>query len=173
MTERVRGICITPAGNLLTIKRVRSHMDPYWVLPGGHVEPGDGSLEAALLRELAEELAGKASVVALVHSLEIDGERQHFFLARVETWDPARRSGPEFSDASRGQYIVEEIPLVRSRLAQIALKPEPIARFLTEHGDRLFQLDDLRDGMISESRLVVASEIANPDAARRRPDRSA
>ncbi|MEV7966982.1 NUDIX domain-containing protein [Sphaerisporangium sp. NPDC088356] len=144
MRERVRAILITPGGNLLTIKRVRPQMAPYWVLPGGGVERDDASVESALHREIREELAGEAMVHSLVHIEDQSGERQYFFLARIRQWDPARRSGPEFADPARGEYIVEEVPLTSAALAQIALKPEPIAELLAEHTTELFQLADLR-----------------------------
>ncbi|GIH73037.1 NUDIX hydrolase [Sphaerimonospora thailandensis] len=144
MKERVRGVLITPAGNLLTIKRVRPGVDPYWVLPGGGVEPDDATLEAALLREIDEELAGQPTIDALIHILETDEDRQYFFLGRIGSWDPDRRTGPEFADPSSGQYITEEVPLHPEQLTQIALKPEPIAHLLTKHASELFQLADLR-----------------------------
>jgi hypothetical protein len=37
-------------GCLLAIRRDRPDRATYWVLPGGHVDPGDQSLEAALSR---------------------------------------------------------------------------------------------------------------------------
>lgn len=144
MKERVRAILITPGGNLLTIKRVRPQVEPYWVLPGGGVEPDDASLETALHREIREELAGDATVYSLVHIEEQDGERQYFYLARIRRWDPARRSGPEFADPARGEYIVEEVPLTPAALARIALKPEPVAELLAQYASELFQLRDLR-----------------------------
>ncbi|WP_433501726.1 NUDIX hydrolase (plasmid) [Sphaerimonospora sp. CA-214678] len=144
MKERVRGILITPGGRLLTIKRVRPEVDPYWVLPGGGVEPDDATLEVALLREIDEELAGQPTINALIHILETDEERQYFFLGRIESWDPDRRTGPEFADPSRGQYVVEEVPLHPAHLTRIALKPEPIAHLLTENASQLFHLTDLR-----------------------------
>ncbi|MEU8265843.1 NUDIX domain-containing protein [Sphaerisporangium sp. NPDC049002] len=144
MKERVRAILITPRGQLLTIKRIRPGREPYWVLPGGGVESGDTSLETALLREIHEELAGQATISSLIHVLEENGERQYFFLARIGAWDPSKRSGPEFADPSRGEYIIEETPLAPLHLARIALKPEPVAHLLTEHASGLFQLPDLR-----------------------------
>ncbi|HUY47270.1 MAG TPA: NUDIX domain-containing protein, partial [Streptosporangiaceae bacterium] len=56
MTDRVRALLITPDDDLLTIQRIRPGQDPYWVLPGGGVEPGE-DLETALARELREEIA--------------------------------------------------------------------------------------------------------------------
>ncbi|MFJ2032122.1 NUDIX domain-containing protein [Streptosporangium sp. NPDC087985] len=141
--ERVRAILITPGGNLLTIKRVRPRMEPYWVLPGGGVERDDVSLEAALHREVREEVAGVATIHSLIHVLEQD-DRQYFFLARIHTWDADLRSGPEFTDPTRGRYLVEEIPLTPAGIARIVLKPEPVAELLAEHAADVFQLADLR-----------------------------
>jgi 8-oxo-dGTP pyrophosphatase MutT (NUDIX family) len=41
MTDRVRALLITPAGELLTIRRTRPGEDPYWVLPGGGIDAGE------------------------------------------------------------------------------------------------------------------------------------
>jgi 8-oxo-dGTP pyrophosphatase MutT (NUDIX family) len=48
MIERVRAVLVTPGGCLLGIRRDRPGRATYWVLPGGHVDPGDQSVEAAL-----------------------------------------------------------------------------------------------------------------------------
>ncbi len=50
--DRVRALLITSANELLTIKRIRPDGQSYWVLPGGGVDPGDATPEAALVREL-------------------------------------------------------------------------------------------------------------------------
>jgi ADP-ribose pyrophosphatase YjhB (NUDIX family) len=148
MTDRVRGLLITPDGDLLTIQRIRPGQDPYWVLPGGGVEDGE-DLETALARELREEAAATAEIHSLLHVLDHGTERQYFYLARAQTWsaNPGDRTGPEFTDSARGDYRLQPIPLTASALAAIDLKPEPIARFLTGHlrgGTDLFALPDLR-----------------------------
>ncbi|MFG1755726.1 NUDIX domain-containing protein [Streptosporangium sandarakinum] len=143
MRERVRGVLITPAGRLLTIKRLRPGAAPYWVLPGGGVEDADATLEAALHREIHEELAGAATICSLLHVIEGD-DRQYVFLAHIHTWDPARRSGPEFTDPARGDYVTEEVPLTVAGLAGITLVPASVARLLADHAGTLFELPDLR-----------------------------
>src|SRR5260370_30142577 len=102
--ERVRAILITPANTMLLIKRTKPDMAPYWVLPGGHADEGDSSLEAALRREIREELAGDATVLRLVDVLERERERQSFYLARINRWSFADRTGPEFSETRRVSY---------------------------------------------------------------------
>ena len=148
MAERVRGILITPKGGLLTIKRVRPGVKPYWVLPGGGVEPGDASLEGALAREIREELAGDAVVHSLVHIEHQGDERQYFYLARIAHWDTDRRTGPEFTDPARGEYIVEPIPLTTEDLARITLVPASIAKLIATHTTDLFHLADLRTHLV-------------------------
>jgi len=74
------------------------------VLPGGGVEPGE-DLEAALARDLRDEIAATVGVHSLLHFLEHDGERQYFYLARAHTClpSPGDRTGPEFTDPARSE----------------------------------------------------------------------
>jgi ADP-ribose pyrophosphatase YjhB (NUDIX family) len=130
MNERVRAVLITPQGKLLTIRRDRPGSPTYRVLPGGHVEPSDASLEDALLREIREELAGAPAIRSLLHILDSDADRQYFYLATIDAWAFDQRTGPEFDEPSRGQYAIDLIPLTSEDIARSNLKPEAIADFL-------------------------------------------
>ncbi|MFJ5227860.1 NUDIX domain-containing protein [Streptomyces sp. NPDC088400] len=132
MIERVRAVLVTADDTLLVIRRTRHDTPEYWVLPGGGVEPSDDSREAALHREIHEEIAGKAHIIRLLHTMESDDERQLFYLARIATWSFDDRTGPEFSAEGRGEYALEEIPLTVQGLDDIDLKPEEIAHVLRE-----------------------------------------
>ncbi|MEV6570331.1 NUDIX domain-containing protein [Streptomyces sp. NPDC051577] len=130
MIERVRAVLVTADDTMLVIRRTKPGIPVYWVLPGGGVEAGDESREAALHREIQEEIAGKADIVRLLHTMESDTERQLFYLARITTWSFEDRTGPEFSAEGRGEYALEEIPLAVEGLDSIGLKPEEIAHVL-------------------------------------------
>ncbi|MEU6709728.1 NUDIX hydrolase [Streptomyces wuyuanensis] len=130
MIERVRAVLVTADDTMLVIRRTRPGIPEYWVLPGGGVEPGDESREAALHREIHEEIAGKADIIRLLHTMESDDERQLFYLARIATWSFDDRTGPEFSAEGRGEYALEEIPLTMEGLDGLELKPEEIAHVL-------------------------------------------
>ncbi|MFB6823219.1 NUDIX domain-containing protein [Streptomyces virginiae] len=132
MIERVRAVLVTADDTMLVIRRTKPDIPEYWVLPGGGVEPGDESREVALHREIREEIAGKADVVRLLHTMESDDERQFFYLARIATWSFDDRTGPEFSAEGRGEYALEEIPLTVEGLDGIDLKPEEIAHVLRD-----------------------------------------
>ncbi|MEU3693836.1 NUDIX hydrolase, partial [Streptomyces narbonensis] len=80
--------------------------------------------------EIHEEIAGKADIIRLLHTMEADGERQLFYLARIATWSFDDRTGPEFSAEGRGEYALEEVPLTSEGLNGIDLKPEEIAHVL-------------------------------------------
>jgi ADP-ribose pyrophosphatase YjhB (NUDIX family) len=145
--ERVRAILVTPARHLLTIRRSRPGTADYWVLPGGHVEPADTTREAALHREVREELCADIRIHGLLHVLESPGERQLFYLAHVDRWSSSDRTGPEFTDPTRGGYDPQTVPLTVDGLVTIDLKPDPLADLLLSHlrqGIDLFTLPDLR-----------------------------
>ncbi|MET8749294.1 NUDIX domain-containing protein [Streptomyces sp. NPDC004667] len=130
MKERVRAVLVTADDTMLVIRRTKPCIPEYWVLPGGGVEPGDESREAALHREIHEEIAGKAHIIRLLHTMESEDERQLFYLARIATWSFEDRTGPEFSAEGRGEYMLEEIPLTVEALDGINLKPDEIAHVL-------------------------------------------
>lgn len=147
MIERVRAVLVTPAGTMLAIRRDRPGRPVYWVLPGGHVDPGDHDAEAALRREITEEVAGEPQIVSLLYILRGEDERQYFYLARISSWSFEDRTGPEFSEPGRGEYRLEEIPLTTDGLSAVNLKPDPVAALLREiigTGRDLFTMPDLR-----------------------------
>lgn len=106
---------------LLLIKRTRPGQAPYWTAPGGGVEDTDVSVEAALHRELAEELGARIINVSQVFLVSTPSDRgvavQHFFVARLAGLDDSARSGPEFTDAARGRYDLERVEFLRDDAA--------------------------------------------------------
>ncbi|NUP22481.1 MAG: SDR family oxidoreductase, partial [Streptomyces sp.] len=82
MKARVPAVLITPTGTTLLMKRIRPTIELYWVLVGGQVEDTDPDHEAALLREIREEIAGKASILRLFHqTTNGSGETEYIYLA--------------------------------------------------------------------------------------------
>ena len=148
INHRVRAILLNEQGNILLIKRLRDGFEPYWVLPGGGVEASDSSFEAALHREIAEELGGTAEVLREVFTSEYAGwgelqgwtVRHHYFVCRLVGYDISRRNGPEFNDPTRGQYIPENYPMEAAILSQLNIYAEPIKTFLVEHASGLRRL---------------------------------
>ncbi|MEE1786870.1 NUDIX domain-containing protein [Streptomyces sp. SP17BM10] len=136
MQHRVRAVLLTPNNTTLMIKRIRPGIDPYWVIVGGKIEPTDVSPEDALQREVREEIAGEAQIVSLLHTLETDEERQDFYLATIDKWSFEDRTGPEFSQEGRGEYLLEEIPVTTEALDAINLLPQEIATILREAVER-------------------------------------
>lgn len=147
MGDRVRALLITADNQLLMIKRIRLGRAPYWVLPGGGVEPDDRDLEAALHREIHEELAGQADIHSLLQIVPLNGQNQYIYLARIHHWNFADRNGPEFTRPGQGQYFLDSIPLELSALDRINLLPPETTDLLRRTiagGVDLFDLPDAR-----------------------------
>ena len=127
-----RAVLIDDDGQLVTIKRAKVGSPPYWTTPGGGFERQDVSLEAALLRELLEELGAVAIVgqrLTMV-STPVDGGEsvQYFFAARLIGIDESLRTGDEHTDPKRGTYQVQRIRL--DQLADIDLRPTVVKTFI-------------------------------------------
>ncbi|QUX31223.1 NUDIX domain-containing protein [Nocardiopsis akebiae] len=141
--QKARAILFDRQRRLVLIKRTRPGRAPYWVTAGGGVEPEDADVEAALHREVFEELGGRVDrvreVVVITDELPEGTLVQHVFVARLTEMDPSSRTGPEFSDPARGTYETVVLPGTAEALRSIRLLPEPLARFLEDN------LRDLRD----------------------------
>jgi ADP-ribose pyrophosphatase YjhB (NUDIX family) len=129
-----RAILIDDLGRVLLVKRTRPGQEPYWTAPGGGIEDSDPSPEGALLRELAEELGAKVTGSSQVFLFSSTSEAgiavQHFFVARLVSLDESDRSGPEFSDAGRGEYELDRVDLRGDDLVAIDLKPPALKDFM-------------------------------------------
>ncbi|MCG6493334.1 NUDIX domain-containing protein [Kitasatospora sp. A2-31] len=136
MQHRVRAVLLTPNNTMLLIKRIRPGIDPYCVIVGGKIEPTDASPEDAVRREVREEMAGEAEIVRVLHTIETSDERQDFYLATIEKWSFEDRTGPEFSQEGRGEYLLEEIPLTADALDAVNLLPQEIAAVLRNAVER-------------------------------------
>ncbi|SFD21650.1 NUDIX domain-containing protein [Streptomyces aidingensis] len=129
---------------LVVIKRTKPGMAPYWITPGGGVEPTDTSVLSALHREVHEELGAKiddavpAFVDTVRHAPE-PGENtppglkvQHFFVCRLASMDPALRHGPEVEEP-RGSYEIVRLPFTPEGLTSVNLVPGTLRDYLARN----------------------------------------
>ncbi len=142
VNQRVRAILLTDEHRILFIKRVKPNKpnEPYWVAPGGGVE-GNETLTQTLSRELCEELGAEFEVLGKVFVLEHEkaGKQleEHFFICRLIRYDLSKRSGPEFEDDARGEYIPQEIPLTEEALTSIYIKTVELRNWLLNNLEQL------------------------------------
>jgi ADP-ribose pyrophosphatase YjhB (NUDIX family) len=136
-----RAILIDDEGFLVLIRRTRPGQAPYWTTAGGGVEESDASVEAAMHRELAEELGAKATAASQVLLLSERSERglavQHFFVARLVSLDVSTRTGPEFADPARGAYDPERVDLHGDALESFDLRPPELKAFILANREAL------------------------------------
>lgn len=141
-----RAIVIDDRARLVLLKRTRPGAEPYWTTPGGGVEAEDASVEAALVRELREELGAEVAALqqVLLASAPVSAgemEVQHFFVCRLQNIDLGRRTGPEFNDSARGSYLVDRIALTGDDLGGLGLKPDELRAFI--RANRAALLDEV------------------------------
>jgi len=136
-----RAILIDDDGYLVLIRRTKPGRAPWWTTAGGGVEDGDASIEAAMHRELAEELGVKAIGSSQVFldswSTEEGPYVHHFFVTRLASMDLSTRNGPEFDDPSRGAYDPERFDLRGEELTGIDLRPAALKVFILGNREAL------------------------------------
>jgi len=135
LNHSVRAILRNDSGQLVFIKREKADLVPYWVTPGGGVEDTDETFEAALRREVAEEIGGQIEIMGVVFELQRplpDDLIQYttFFSCKLLDYDLTQQSGPEFLDPSSGRYTIEEIDL--AAIPTLNLKPSELKDFLMQ-----------------------------------------
>lgn len=127
--------------DLVLIKRTKPGRDPYWVTVGGGVEEEDDSIEAALHREVFEELGGTLERAELVHLItdELEGGIgiQHIFAARLAGMDLSVRTGTEFSKPERGDYEIVRTPFTADSIHGLNLMPPELAEFAASNVDAI------------------------------------
>ncbi|MFI6352299.1 NUDIX domain-containing protein [Streptomyces sp. NPDC050743] len=110
---------------LVLIKCIKPGRDPYWVTVGGGVEAGDHTIEAALHREVFEELGGTVDLAELVYLItdNLNGGIgiQHILAARLVAMEVTAQIGTEFTKPERGDYEVVRVPFTRGALCELNL----------------------------------------------------
>ncbi|MFI6424612.1 NUDIX domain-containing protein [Promicromonospora sp. NPDC050880] len=137
-----RALLLDEDGRLVLMRRTVPGRAPYWVTPGGGVEPTDTSVEDGLHRELLEELGATAKIVRQVFLTSQPKDAgvavHHYFLARLVSMDLALRSGPEFQEPVRGTYDVEHVDLRDdAALAGVNLVPASLKAFVRANREAL------------------------------------
>lgn len=139
-----RAILLDESDRLIVIKRTKPDRPPYWITPGGGVEPTDATVLDALHREVFEELGAKITdaVPAFVDTVPCtadDGDGlppglkvQHFFACRLASMDPSLRHGPEV-EAPCGTYEIVRLPFTPEGLASVDIVPRSLSRYLTRN----------------------------------------
>lgn len=138
----VRAVLLDEDDRLVLIKRIKPGQAPYWTTPGGGLESTDVSLEAALRRELHEELGAEADRFAQVFLFTAStGEGvsvQHFFACRLRQLNEDARTGEEFADPSRGGYQLDRVTI--DKLPAVDLKPDALKEFIISNEEALLSV---------------------------------
>lgn len=141
VVKRTARAILLDGADLVLIKRTKPGLAPYWITPGGGMEPTDPTVVDALHREVDEELGATvthvvpAFVDTVPHTTD-DGRSgvkiQHFFVCRLRTMDLARRHGPEVDDPV-GDYDVVRVPFTPTGISSVDVVPHTLRTYLTDN----------------------------------------
>ncbi len=100
------GAVVERDGALLLVRHEKPDQDPYWVLPGGRLQPGE-TIPQCAERELQEETGLEGRFVRVLYVSEFLAENRHTVdvTARVEVDEDAEArlgSDPEVEEGSEG-----------------------------------------------------------------------
>lgn len=123
--------------HLLFLRRGWPGGTAYCTTVGGSVESGDADLEAALRREVMEELGATIGPVEELMTLTEQGGAttvvEHYFLAAVVDMDLSLRHGPELADPDTGEYEPVRVPLDARAVTGLNLQPLELRDHVREH----------------------------------------
>jgi 8-oxo-dGTP diphosphatase len=121
------GAVVEREGALLLVRHQKPDRDPYWVLPGGRLEP-DETIPQCAEREVAEETGLSARFSGVLYVSEFLREARHTVdvIARMEAEGDARLgSDPEVAPGS--EPTLRELRWVSAEeLEEIELLPRPL-----------------------------------------------
>ena len=121
------GAVVEREGALLLVRHQKPDRDPYWVLPGGRLEP-DETIPQCAEREVAEEtgLSARFSGVLYVSEFLREGRHTVDVIARMEAEGDARLGrDPEVAPGS--EPTLRELRWVNAEeLEEIELLPRPL-----------------------------------------------
>ena len=129
------GAVVERSGALLLVRHEKPDRDPYWVLPGGRLEPGETIPDCAA-RELMEETGLKGKFAGILYVSDFIAEDRHTVdvTARVEVSpgdEPELGSDPEVGEGA--EATLKEVRWVAVEdLAEIPLLPGWIQERLLE-----------------------------------------
>lgn len=139
VVKRTARAVLLDGDQLILIKRTKPGVDPYWITPGGGVEPYDATVIDALHREVDEELGAKITDVVpcfvdtVEHIREGDSTAgvkvQYFFVCRLESMNIDLRHGPEVEEPC-GEYEIVRVPFTRVGIASVHLVPLSLRHYL-------------------------------------------
>ncbi|MFJ8669684.1 NUDIX domain-containing protein [Streptomyces sp. NPDC093600] len=146
IVKRNARVILLDGDELVLIKRTKPDREPYWVSVGGGVEQDDATIEAALHREVFEELGGKLERAELVHLItdQLDDgiAVQHIFAARLTSMVLAARTGTEFAKPERGTYEVVRVPFTAEAVRELNLMPPELAEFIATNTEAIVSVVD-------------------------------
>jgi mutator protein MutT len=111
---------------LLTKRPANVHLPNLWEFPGGKVEPGE-SLEAALRRELREELDIEANVhdeyFTVTHHYPTKSVELHFFTCTIASGEPRAVEAPELRWVKASDLHAYKFPEADRELIERLVRP--------------------------------------------------
>ncbi|MEU6193902.1 NUDIX hydrolase [Streptomyces sp. NPDC047061] len=138
LRHKVR-VVLLDGDHLVLLRRGWPGGSPYWTTVGGGVEPDDAGLEAALRREVMEEIGATIGPATPLLTVTEPGGTltvtQHFFLADLLDMDQDRRDGPEVDAPDTGDFEPVRIPLDLTAVTALDLNPPELAAYVPAHAE--------------------------------------
>jgi len=97
-------------------------LDTYYVLPGGHVDAGETTREAAT-RETLEETGITCAPVRLLYKTKFRDDLESFYSCTYKTGTAGATDAPEYTDPDRNSGTYEPTLLPITELENIDLRP--------------------------------------------------